>query len=459
MASLILNLVGPQSWGISAYFKQRDTAYEPTQSGVYSLIEAAMGLDRSESYLDLNTLRFGVRVDRPGHLAVDFQTAQGVAMANGYGHKNEVIHKYYLADAHFLVALEGALPVLETIRQTLLAPQRPIHLGRRAFSPIAPIILPDSLQPQPLETVISTYPWCASHLFPWPFRLDKTPLRVVIDDPQGFEIRNDRRIGPPILHEFTQRRIRTYLVDPVLPEPLDIPTFVSTPIDDEIPIPIVPTPPPLQPRPSRKFERAIPLTPTELFEAHITFTNPLFNPLRMHVIHNLLLDVLRIGRTETKIPLLFRLDALANDQFKLVVRSPRRPDWSRLQLFDLVEQNVQPFRPPAILPGDQFKFSVRVNPTRKLEGKKYGLTEPAQQLAWLHRKVEERGGFKLLDITQHIQEPPRRAKHDVLFVSANFEGVGQVADKDRFKECLWRGVAASGGFAGFNMVQVIEDAA
>lgn len=460
MPCLLLNLVGSQSWGISSYFKQRDTAAEPTQSGVYGLIEAAIGLDRSESYPDLAALRFGVRVDRPGHLAVDFQTAQNVMRANGRSHKNEVIHKHYLADAHFMVVLEGESSTLETVQQALLTPRRPIYLGRRAFPPTAPVILPDCLQPEALETVIVTYPWCASHFFPWSFLWDGAPLRAVIDDPHGFETRNDRRLGAPTVREFIRRPVRTYLVEPILAEPFVPPSLeISPPLQAETPPPSRRRSPSARSRPARQTSLAPAPAPTELFETQLIFANPVFDPLDMGAIHKLLLDALRIGRPQTKVPVLFRLDALTDDRFKLVIRSTRRADWSRPPLFEVIEQTVEPFRPPTMSPGDQFTFSVRVNPIKKSDGKIIGLRKAADQVAWLHRKAQERGGFNVLDLSQHLQEPPRRAKRDIFFVSANFEGVGQLVDAALFKECLWRGLAAKGLFAGFNMLQIVSDGA
>ncbi len=215
MPTLLLNLVGPQSWSASSHFKHRDTATEPSKSGVYGLIEAAMGLQRNETFPQLDDLRFGARVDRPGHWEVDFQTAQSVAMANGRGHKNEVLRKSYLADAHFVVALEGKQTVLETIQKNLLNPKSPVHLGRRAFSPIAPIILPDALRPEELEPALTAYPWRANHLFSWAIRETDEVLRVVVDDETGYEVRHDVRMGPPALREFTRRRVRTDWVKPV----------------------------------------------------------------------------------------------------------------------------------------------------------------------------------------------------------------------------------------------------
>lgn len=457
MSTLVLNLVGPQSWGISSHFKRRETGSEPSKSGVFGLIEAAMGLDRGETYPSLDKLYFGVRVDRPGQLEVDFQTAESVAMAKGSGHKNEILQKFYLADAHFMVALEGDRAVLETIQEALLSPRRPVYLGRRAFSPICPIILPDSLQQAPLEAVLATYPWCASHIFSWNFRSVGESLRVVIDDANGYEVRHDVRLGPPARHEFTQRRVRTYLVEPVIASVEEVagiqlseveskPEPLLKPVDSEkvLPRQIIPTEP----------QEA----PTAIYESQLVFKNPAFNPADMYQYHNLVLRALGVKGSRRKIPVLFRLDEWARDSFKLVVRSSQQADWSQIDLFDIVDFVSGPFQQPNISIGDRFKFGIRVNPTKKRLGKKFGLDDPEQQITWFGRKADQRGGFHILEITRHSQERllVSKGRRRLLFTGAVFEGVGEVVDIDLFEKCLWYGLAASGKFAGFNMLLILE---
>ena len=84
MATLLIPLVGPmQSWGTRSRFDHRDTEREPSKSGVIGLVCAAIGRDRNEPIDDLRMLRMGVRCDREGKLAKDFQTAQNVATAGG----------------------------------------------------------------------------------------------------------------------------------------------------------------------------------------------------------------------------------------------------------------------------------------------------------------------------------------------------------------------------------------
>ena len=77
---LLLRLAGPmQSWGIGSRFAMRDTAPEPTKSGVLGLICSAAGIPRDDeaSLAELAVLRMGVRVDREGRVAEDFQTIGG----------------------------------------------------------------------------------------------------------------------------------------------------------------------------------------------------------------------------------------------------------------------------------------------------------------------------------------------------------------------------------------------
>lgn len=456
MPTLILNLVGPQSWGISSYFKYRDTGTEPSKSGVYGLIEAALGLDRSETYPPLEELRFGVRVDRPGYWEVDFQTAEAVVMANGKGHKDEIFWKAYLADAHFMVALEGDQAVLETVQAALLRPKRPVHLGRRSFSPICPIILPDSLRPEPLEATLTTYPWCAGHLFTWSFRAPKDLLRVVMDDENGYEIRHDRRVGSPALHEYTRRRVRTAWVKPALASPAAAVTVLPTENGTK------PAPGPMSMVQTKEAEQTsesgIPPEASRLYESRVIFENPAFDPWDMNAIHRIVLDALGVKGGQPKLPLLFRLDQGERDTFKLVVRCSQPPDWFRIDQFQVVEVVSGPFRSPHLPPGNRFRFGVLVNPTQKSGGKKSGLSKPKQQLDWFRQKAIQRGGFQVVKITRHLKKPQvvKRDGREMTFIGVLFEGIGEVTDVALFEKSLEEGFAASGKFAGFNMLQILE---
>lgn len=175
MATLLLKLLGPmQSWGSHSRFDYRDTEREPTKSGVLGLIAAALGRDRSEPIDDLARLRLGVRVDREGSIAVDFQTAQDVIKASTprsqwerarekgrkVGTQDTVVsRRYYLADAAFLVGLEGGEALLREIEAALRQPRWALFLGRKGYLPGEPPYLPDGgLFESDLEAALASGP-------------------------------------------------------------------------------------------------------------------------------------------------------------------------------------------------------------------------------------------------------------------------------------------------------------
>jgi CRISPR system Cascade subunit CasD len=142
MSCLLMELVGPmQSWGSRSRFQERDTEREPTKSGVIGLISAAFGKDRRDPVdQDIIALRMGVRVDREGRIQKDFHTAQDVIKADGKGKDNEISWRGYLADAAFLVGLEGDASLLKKIARKLENPVWPLYLGRKSFVPSLPIL-------------------------------------------------------------------------------------------------------------------------------------------------------------------------------------------------------------------------------------------------------------------------------------------------------------------------------
>lgn len=155
MSTLLLRLAGPmQSWGMKGRFTRRTTELQPTKSGVVGLLAAAMGRRRTDSIEDLAKLRMGVRIDQPGRLMRDFQTASrpGVTAPLSY--------RYYLSDAVFLTALEGPDDLIDGIDSALNAPKFPLYLGRRAFPPAGRVSLGVRTAPMP-EVLVDT-PWNAS---------------------------------------------------------------------------------------------------------------------------------------------------------------------------------------------------------------------------------------------------------------------------------------------------------
>lgn len=143
---LLVACVGPmQSWGTRSRFQERDTEREPSKSGVIGMLCAALGRDRNSSVEDLASLKMGVRADREGILRKDYQTAQNVAVASGGAPQDLISNRYYLADAAFLVGLEGNLGLLAGLHTALASPTWPLYLGRKSYVPSSPPFLDNGL--------------------------------------------------------------------------------------------------------------------------------------------------------------------------------------------------------------------------------------------------------------------------------------------------------------------------
>lgn len=161
MATLLLRLAGPlQAWGANSRFTVRATRRAPTKSGIIGLIAAAEGRRRSDSLEDLLGLQIAVRIDQPGSLLSDFQTA-----IDPKGNAMPLSERHYLEDAVFVAGVEGPRPLLEGIKESLGHPKFPLYLGRRSCPPSLPLVL--ELVDMPLLEALSgkQIPWQASAWF------------------------------------------------------------------------------------------------------------------------------------------------------------------------------------------------------------------------------------------------------------------------------------------------------
>ncbi len=221
MSTLLLQLIGPmQSWGTQSRFSVRDTGLEPSKSGVVGLLASALGRSRRAKIADVADLRLGVRVDREGRMEKDFHTTGGfrqnapeeasvrVLKANGKypcAKKSAVLStRFYLADAAFLVGLEGSPDVLRILHHSLSHPVWTPFLGRKAFPPSAPVWLPDGLrEAQSLKEALRGYPRIARAR-----GQAEGPVRMVLEDPTGETVRIDQPISFAT-RRFTRRRVST----------------------------------------------------------------------------------------------------------------------------------------------------------------------------------------------------------------------------------------------------------
>lgn len=200
MSTLLLRLAAPlQSWGVASKFDTRDTAREPTKSGVIGMLAAALGRRRTESLDDLQGIRFGVRIDQPGTLMRDFHTARLKEQNAPF-----VTHRYYLADAVFLVGLEAEDCILHELASALQNPVYPLFLGRRSCPPVGPLVL--GLREMNLRQALETEPWQARDWFQKKKEnLGQVKLTIVCDaqpDESGAFLRRDLPVS------FDQRHRR-----------------------------------------------------------------------------------------------------------------------------------------------------------------------------------------------------------------------------------------------------------
>jgi len=179
-----------QSWGYRSRFDYRDTALEPTRSGVIGLICAAMGIARGEDISRFDLIRrMGVRVDKEGRPERDYHTALAVIKANGKGTDTVVSYRDYLADASFTVGLQSEdLQLLQDIADALQSPKWPLFLGRKAFPLALPPLKPGDV---PKEGCLE------DHLLS-----DDKKKRVVLETPDGERTQHDWPLS------FSERRFK-----------------------------------------------------------------------------------------------------------------------------------------------------------------------------------------------------------------------------------------------------------
>ncbi len=148
--TLFLRLEGPlQAWGERARWSVRDSAPEPTKSGMVGLLACALGLSDDDDLRELSvSVRLGIRCDRPGVPLVDYHTVvEGVLSAEGKIKMNSktkkaetvVSWRHYLCDASFLAAVRAEASLVERLSGAVQAPHWPVYLGRKSCPPSRPL--------------------------------------------------------------------------------------------------------------------------------------------------------------------------------------------------------------------------------------------------------------------------------------------------------------------------------
>ena len=228
MKTLLLRFVGPmQSWGTQSRYSIRETNLEPSKSGVIGLIYSALGKKREEEEIDatekpslkrLANLRLGVRIDSAGAMLCDYHTIGGspphqvekrIYLATGKLSDNAVIsHRYYLADAKFLIGLQSEdEDLIDLLYEKTSKPKQQIFLGRKSFVPSEPVWLPNGLFEMPLEKAFEIYPLLDSK----PIHTEVVAvLETTSNNPEAI-VRQDVPISY-LKRQFTVRYVKTKLI-------------------------------------------------------------------------------------------------------------------------------------------------------------------------------------------------------------------------------------------------------
>lgn len=101
MKTISIRLTSPlQSYGNEAQFARRTTGDYPSKSAIVGMLAAALGYQRDDPAINaLNDLLFAVRVDQPGQVMTEFQTAEWKPGTR------KLTYRDLLQDAVFVVAI------------------------------------------------------------------------------------------------------------------------------------------------------------------------------------------------------------------------------------------------------------------------------------------------------------------------------------------------------------------
>ncbi len=220
MSVLLVRLAGPmQSWGEYSRYNSRDTAKQPTKSGILGLLAAAQGRRRTDAIEDLVRLRFGVRTDQPGRVLKDFQTAHELDSDKSM----PLTDRFYLSDAVFVAGVEGEPGIISDLENALRSPRFALYLGRRAFVPTKDLTI--GTMDVPLQQALTDHQWEASDWFRNRFR-SKPYFANITVDAEGWtplegdaeeRIQEERICDVPISwdiehREYGWRKVRRYQV-------------------------------------------------------------------------------------------------------------------------------------------------------------------------------------------------------------------------------------------------------
>jgi CRISPR system Cascade subunit CasD len=189
MPTLLMRMRAPMmSWGDHSRFTIRDTRREPTKSAVIGLLCAALGRPRCEPVDDLANLKMGVRVNKEGIVQCDYHTIMDSIKSSGGKGDTVLSDRYYVADADYLVGLEGDLTKLQELDTSLQNPRWQLYFGRKSFVPSRPVYILDGIKEYSLEEALKNHPYEIQTTKDKP---PKEPLRYLLEVSDSLDVRQD----------------------------------------------------------------------------------------------------------------------------------------------------------------------------------------------------------------------------------------------------------------------------
>ena len=186
---VFLRLAGPmQAWGERSHWGIRHTSDRPTKSGVIGIIGCAAGIHEDEKLRFIaQSLRMGIRVNKPGVVIKDYHTVVTGALSAEGGVKGTdgeaqtvLSERYYLCDADFLVALIGSEDAVNFVARVLQVPVNPPYLGRACCIPSLPII-----------AAVGIYDSLTDALAEFPYEGKEPECVAWVEDQNGDVMRHD----------------------------------------------------------------------------------------------------------------------------------------------------------------------------------------------------------------------------------------------------------------------------
>lgn len=177
--------------------------------------------------------------------------------------------------------------------------------------------------------------------------------------------------------------------------------------------------------------------------------------------------------------LLWRLEPEtdAEGQARVLIQSHETPDWSRIPVPEWLAQD-EPGKMlvlDAIQAGQTFRFRLRANPCKTVQGKRQGLVHPEAQKNWLVGKSEQHGFIlptpDALDYFDFVKSPKAKPypdvrvsqdqmlagrRHDgttIRVFSVLYEGRLVVSDPDQFRVAIQKGIG-HGKVMGLGLLSV-----